>query len=111
MAYQVSAPSTEILESHSSDALQATNIRGQWRRAFCSATLTGLGGIGGIIGALIFRAQDAPRYIPGFIACIVASVLVIIIVIIMSFYFRRCNAQADRGERVLLGDPNFRFTI
>lgn len=52
-------------------AYQATNIRGQWRRAFCSASLTGLGGIGGIIGALIFRAQDAPKYYPGFIACIV----------------------------------------
>lgn len=52
-------------------AYQATNIRGQWRRAFCSATLTGLGGIGGIIGALVFRTQDAPQYRPGFIACLV----------------------------------------
>lgn len=49
---------------------QANNIRGQWRRAFCSATLTGLGGVGGIIGSLIFRSQDRPKYIPGFIAVI-----------------------------------------
>jgi MFS family permease len=48
---------------------QATNIRGQWRRAFCSASLTGLGGVGGIAGALIFRSQDAPHYIPGFVTC------------------------------------------
>lgn len=51
-------------------AYQANNVRGQWRRAFCSATLTALGGIGGIAGSLIFRTQDAPRYIPGFIAVI-----------------------------------------
>jgi hypothetical protein len=50
-------------------AYQANNIRGQWRRAFCSASLTGIGGIGGIAGALIFRTDDAPGYIPGFATC------------------------------------------
>jgi len=34
---------------------QANNTRGQWKRAFCSATLVGFGGIGGIAGSLIFR--------------------------------------------------------
>lgn len=92
-------------------AYQANNIRGQWRRAFCSATLTGLGGIGGVAGALIFRAQDAPNYVPGFAACMVCNVLVICIAVILTLYFRRCNAQADRGERVLNDDPGFRFTI
>jgi MFS family permease len=52
-------------------AYQANNIRGQWKRAFCSATLTGLGGVGGIAGSLVFRSQDAPGYMPGFTACIV----------------------------------------
>lgn len=52
-------------------AYQANNIRGQWKRAFCSATLTGLGGVGGIAGSLVFRSQDAPKYVPGFIAVIV----------------------------------------
>lgn len=51
-------------------AYQANNVRGQWRRAFCSASLTGLGAIGGIAGAFIFRTQDAPHYLPGFITCI-----------------------------------------
>jgi len=92
-------------------AYQANNIRGQWRRAFCSASLTGIGGIGGISGSLIFRTQDAPTYVPGFAACMVACVLDILIVLSLTFYFRRCNKQADRGERVLLEDPNFRFTI
>lgn len=35
---------------------QANNIRGQWKRAFCSATLVGFGGVGGIAGSLVFRS-------------------------------------------------------
>ncbi|KAJ4405636.1 hypothetical protein N0V91_005155 [Didymella pomorum] len=92
-------------------AYQANNIRGQWRRAFCSATLTGLGGIGGVAGALIFRTEDAPSYVPGFAACMACNVLVILTTGILTLYFRRCNAQADRGERVINDDPSFRFTI
>jgi MFS family permease len=38
-------------------AYQANNIRGQWKRAFCSATLVGFGGIGGITGSLVFRCE------------------------------------------------------
>lgn len=47
---------------------QANNIRGAWKRAFCSASMIGLGGTGGIIGSLVFRSQDAPRYLPGIYA-------------------------------------------
>lgn len=36
-------------------AYQGNNIRGQWKRAFCSATLVGFGGVGGIAGSLVFR--------------------------------------------------------
>ena len=68
-------------------------------------------GIGGIAGALIFRTEDGPMYVPGFAACMACNVIVILIVGVMTWYFRKCNAQADRGERVLMGDPTFRFTI
>ena len=51
-------------------AYQANNIRGQWTRAFASATLVGLGGVGGIAGSLVFRSQDAPDYRPGIWAAI-----------------------------------------
>ena len=51
-------------------AYQANNIRGQWKRAFCSASLVGFGGIGGIAGSLVFRSQDSPKYLPGIYACI-----------------------------------------
>lgn len=36
-------------------SLQANNIRGQWKRAFCSASFVGFNGIGGIAGGLVFR--------------------------------------------------------
>lgn len=41
---------------------QSNNIVGQWRRAFCSALIVGMGGIGGIIASLVFRGQDKPGY-------------------------------------------------
>lgn len=50
---------------------QANNIRGHWVRTFCSALLVAMGGLGGIIGALVFRSQDAPEYRPGIYASIV----------------------------------------
>lgn len=51
-------------------AYQANNIRWQWQRALCSATLVGMGGVGGIAGSLVFRSQDAPTYHPGIYAAI-----------------------------------------
>lgn len=36
---------------------QANNIRGTWKRAFSSASLIGMGGVGGITGSLVFRSQ------------------------------------------------------
>ncbi|KAI3337215.1 MFS general substrate transporter [Xylariaceae sp. AK1471] len=97
-------------------AYQATNIRGQWKRAFASATWVGFGGVGGIAGSLVFRAQDGPTgYKPGLWACIAVSLMNIIIVIIctISYYFD--NKKADRGEKELEADdkdfqPGFRYT-
>ena len=51
-------------------AYQANNVRGQWKRALCSALFVAFGGIGGISGGTIFRTQDKPRYIPGISAAI-----------------------------------------
>ena len=51
-------------------AYQANNVRGQWTRAFSSATLVGFGGLGGIVSSLVFRDQDAPQYLPGMYAAI-----------------------------------------
>lgn len=52
-------------------AWQANNIRGKWKRSFCNALLLMGGGIGGVVGSLVFRSQDAPTYRPGIQASIV----------------------------------------
>ena len=80
---------------------QANNIRGQWKRAFCSATLVGFGGVGGIAGSLVFRSQDAPGYRPGLYACLACALLNIILVGVLSVSFRFLNGQANRGEKEL----------
>ncbi|KAF2674723.1 MFS general substrate transporter [Microthyrium microscopicum] len=90
---------------------QANNIRGHWKRAFCSATLVGFGGIGGIIGSLVFRSQDAPAYHPGLYACIASQLIVILIVGVLSVYFHFQNKKQERGEKVIEGADGFRYTI
>lgn len=92
-------------------AYQANNIRGQWKRAFASATLVGFGGLGGIAGTCVFRSQDRPTYRPGIWACITCNFLIVIIVVFNSWQFKRLNKKADRGEIVLEEDPTFRYTV
>lgn len=96
-------------------AYQATNIRGQWKRAFASATWVGFGGIGGIAGSLVFRPEDKPEYKAGLWACIAVSLLNIIIVIICTISYYYDNKKADRGEKELEAEdegfqPGFRYT-
>jgi len=84
---------------------QANNIRGQWKRAFCSATFVSFGGVGGIAGSLVFRSQDAPTgYKPGLYACITTSLLNLLIVAALSITFYFENKKADRGEKELESD-------
>ncbi|KAI9670888.1 MAG: hypothetical protein M1817_003773 [Caeruleum heppii] len=91
-------------------AYQANNIRGQWKRAFCSASLVGLGGVGGIAGLLVFRSQDAPNYIPGIYACIACNLLIILLVACLSAYFVMANKRAARGGKLIEGLEGFRYT-
>lgn len=96
-------------------AYQANNIRGQWKRAFCSATLVGMGGVGGIAGGLVFRAQDAPNYRPGLWACLACCLLTLVIVGLITLSSWKQNKKADRGEVELeyhdAGDQKgFRYT-
>jgi MFS family permease len=83
-------------------SFQANNLRGQWKRAFCSSTLVGFGGVGGIAGSLVFREQDKlTGYKPGMWACVACATLNIVLVLICDLEFRRQNAKADRGEKRL----------
>ena len=92
-------------------AYQANNIRGQWKRAFCSASLVGLGGVGGIAGSLVFRTEDSPTYRPGIYAAIACNILVILLVCVLSVYFTICNRKQARGQKVIEGQEGFRYTL
>ncbi|KAJ5714202.1 MFS general substrate transporter, partial [Penicillium malachiteum] len=91
-------------------AYQENNIRGQWKRAFASAVLVGLGASGGLTGSLIFRTQDAPGYHPGILTCVGLSVLIIILVMLLSIRFYILNKKVDRGELVIGNLPGFKYT-
>jgi len=90
---------------------QANNIRGHWKRAFASASLVGMGGVGGIIGSLIFRTQDAPGYKPGIWACLTSQLLILVIVALLTVKFKWDNRKAARGEKMIEGLEGFRYTL
>ncbi|XMA13793.1 hypothetical protein WAI453_006584 [Rhynchosporium graminicola] len=90
---------------------QANNIRGQWKRALCSATLVGFGGLGGIVGSTVFRDQDAPKYGPGIMTTMISSGLVIVITCLMTLKFHRANQRAERGGKAIEGQEGFRYTL
>lgn len=76
----------------------------------CSATLVGAGGLGGVIGTTMFRAQDAPTYVPGIIGCMLAHGISVIACLGLSFMFWRANKKAARGEIIIEGLAEFRYT-
>ncbi|KAI4174141.1 MAG: hypothetical protein LQ343_002476 [Gyalolechia ehrenbergii] len=90
---------------------QANNIRGQWKRAFCSATLVGMGALGGIVGSTVFRSQDAPTYIPGLSVAMGSQAVILLVVGALTMTFNVNNKKADRGEKVLEDSPSFRYTV
>jgi len=90
---------------------QANNIRGQWKRAFTSATLIGGGAIGGIIGTSVFRPKDSPKYRPGILACLLGNVIIIIVVALLSLKFRRANKRVDAGGKAIEKLPGFKYTF
>ncbi|KAJ6126798.1 phthalate transporter [Penicillium sp. IBT 18751x] len=90
---------------------QANNIRGQWKRAFCSASLITSGGMGGIIGALVFRSQDTPKYLPGIIASIVCNGVILIVTGLLTVYMHAANRKARQGRLEIEGLPGFYYTL
>ncbi|KAL4894136.1 major facilitator superfamily domain-containing protein [Aspergillus ambiguus] len=92
-------------------AYQANNVCGQWKRSFSSASLVIMGGTGGIVGALVFRSQDAPTYLPGIYASLACCGLSIILIGAISLHLRRMNHRATCEGAVLEGVPGFLYTL
>ncbi|CZR47387.1 uncharacterized protein FPRO_08761 [Fusarium proliferatum ET1] len=90
---------------------QSNNIVGQWRRAFCSALIVGMGGIGGIIASLVFRGQDKPGYRPGLYTCLIAASLTFISVGFTTVVFRRNNQLQRQGKLIIENTDGFTYTL
>ncbi|KAJ6030625.1 uncharacterized protein N7446_000312 [Penicillium canescens] len=91
-------------------AWQANNVRGQWKRAFTSAAVVGAGGLGGIIGSLVFRLRDAPLYRPGIWACMTANGLILLIIPMLLVKFYRANRRSSRGGKLIQQMEGFMYT-
>lgn len=76
-----------------------------------------MGGVGGIIGSLIFRSQDAPRYLYGLWGCIASQLLILLLVAIITPVLKMANKKADESERsgrndyLIDGEPGYRYTL
>ncbi|GAA6059480.1 hypothetical protein JCM10212_002223 [Sporobolomyces blumeae] len=92
---------------------QANNVRSHTKRAVSSAICVGMGGMGGIFASLVYRQVDYPKYLPGLWATIGCQFSILAILVALSLYFRKRNAEADRGERILEESPDnsFRYTL
>ncbi|KAI5359824.1 Putative major facilitator superfamily, MFS transporter superfamily [Septoria linicola] len=90
---------------------QANNVVGQWRRAFTPATIVAMGGVGGVIGSVAFRAGDSPTYRPGLYTCFAAASLTILSVAMTTLCMWKKNQQQAKGLIVIEGVPGFRYTL
>lgn len=89
---------------------QANNIRGHWKHTFCSASLKGADGIGGIAGALVFRSQDSPHYLPGMYASIACNLCILLCVAGLTLWFSHCNKRVREGAGMIEGLQGFLYT-
>lgn len=70
-----------------------------------------MGGVGGIVGSLVFRSQDAPTYHPGLYACFTAAALTIVSVTTTSIYMFTQNKKQAQHRSVIEGMEGFRYTL
>lgn len=99
------------------------NLGGHHRRAVGSAWQVAFGNIGGIISSFAFRAEDAPKFIPGYSISISFTVLSIIACVIYGVVCYMDNKRRDREvgnehglteeEKTELGDksPDYRYLL
>ncbi|KAE9374310.1 MFS general substrate transporter [Stipitochalara longipes BDJ] len=92
-------------------AWQANNIRGEAKRAVATAFIVMASGISGIYSSLVFRQQNAPRYIPGVIAVLAPSVVTIILAVLTSLILKRRIKEVDKEKIIIEGSETFRYTL
>ena len=80
------------------------------KKGVVAAAMIGTGAAGGICGSTIFKASDAPRYLPGMWAIIAMQMLYTVATFTLSMYLKRQNKLADEGKRPSLENlEGFRY--
>lgn len=92
-------------------AWQSNSVLGDANRSVASAIMISASAIGGIYSSLVFREQDAPRYVPGIIAVIAVLGVTLVVACGTIFMFRRANRLADQGKILVENLEGFRYTI
>lgn len=92
-------------------AFSQANVVGSAGRAVSSALLISAGGIGGIIGSTIFRAQDAPAYVPGIMATVAFAAFNFLATAFLVLYYMRANKNAAERGIVIAGKEGFRYSL
>ncbi|KAF8070733.1 major facilitator superfamily domain-containing protein [Lyophyllum atratum] len=94
-------------------AYASNNVVSHSKRSVQTALTVSLGGVGGIIASTTFRAQDAPRYLPGLGVTMGSQGLLILLVGITHIHFRRLNrlSRQNKLKKPLEGQPGFFYTL
>ncbi|CAI4215981.1 unnamed protein product [Parascedosporium putredinis] len=76
-------------------SIQVANTAGYTKKSIASSGLFIGYCVGNFIGPLVFRPQDAPRYIPGFTVVIITSFISIVLMVIYRVICARDNRKRD----------------
>ncbi|KIW74045.1 hypothetical protein PV04_02113 [Phialophora macrospora] len=92
-------------------AFNQSNVIDSAGRAVSSGILIACGAVGGIIGSLIFRGQDAPSYGPGIYTTIGLTTYMVFALAFMVYIYHARNKAADRSGTDIAGVPGFRYAL
>ncbi|KAK5222787.1 hypothetical protein LTR72_005624 [Exophiala xenobiotica] len=92
-------------------AFLINNVPSSSKRQIALPLQGGSAGLGGIAGALIFRTQDAPRYLFGLYLSIAFACCSILMTSALVFYFHRENRKVAEGGPAIDGIEGFRYTL
>jgi len=94
-------------------AYASNNVVSHSKRSVQTGLQLSMGGFGAIIATTVFRAQDAPRYIPGLVTTLVSQVLFLLVLLITTLHFYRQNKLMRSGAllKPLENQPGFYYTL
>lgn len=89
----------------------SNNLRGHTRRAVGTAIQVAVGQLGGVAGAYIYRAPNAPGYFLGHGMALGFLTMAAVGTVLQWGYLRKENKRMDREEEEGVGKDSFRYTL